>query len=48
MSVTVSGDEGYDTADFVAEGRNLRVTPHLAQNYRQRGGSAVSGRTTRH
>jgi len=28
--VTVGGDKGYDTADFVAECRNLKVTPHVA------------------
>src|SRR5882724_11519336 len=30
--VTVGGDKNYDTKDFVAECRNLRVTPHVAQN----------------
>jgi transposase len=30
--VTVGGDKAYDTADFVAECRNLKVTPHVAQN----------------
>src|SRR5215831_3329306 len=30
--VTVGGDKGYDTRDFVAECRNLNVTPHVAQN----------------
>ena len=29
--VTVAGDKGYDTRDFVAECRNLQVTPHVAQ-----------------
>ena len=28
--VTVAGDKGYDTRDFVAECRNLQVTPHVA------------------
>jgi IS5 family transposase len=46
--VTVAGDKGYDTRDFVAECRNLKVTPHVAQNERRRGGSAIDGRTTRH
>ncbi len=36
--VTVGGDKGYDTADFVAECRNLKVTPHVAQNLERRGG----------
>jgi hypothetical protein len=34
--VTVGGDKGYDTADFVAECRNLKVTPHVAQNLGRR------------
>jgi transposase len=46
--VTVGGDKGYDTADFVAECRHLRVTPHVAQNDQRRGGSAIDARTTRH
>lgn len=46
--VTVGGDKGYDTRDFVAECRNLNVTPHVAQNLKRSGGSAIDGRTTRH
>ena len=46
--VTVGGDKGYDTRDFVAECRNLHVTPHVAQNIKRSGGSAIDGRTTRH
>src|SRR5215467_13981277 len=46
--VTVGGDKGFDTRDFVKECRNLRVTPHVAQNHERRGGSALDGRTTRH
>jgi transposase len=46
--VTVGGDKGFDTQGFVAECRNLRVTPHVAQNLERRGGSAIDGRTTRH
>jgi hypothetical protein len=45
---TVGGDKGFDTADFVRECRNLRMTPHAAQNLRRRGGSAIDGRTTQH
>jgi len=47
-AVTVGGDKGFDTTDFVAECRHLRVTPHVAQNHKRRGGSAIDGRTTRH
>lgn len=46
--VTVGGDKGYDTRDFVAECRNMNVTPHVAQNTKRSGGSALDGRTTRH
>ena len=46
--VTVGADKGYDTADFVAECRNMEVTPHVAQNDKRRGGSAIDGRTARH
>src|SRR5271170_255525 len=46
--VTVGGDKGFDTAGFVAECRNLHVTPHVAQNDKRPGGSAIDGRTTRH
>ena len=44
--VTVGGDKGFDTAEFVRECRNMAVTPHVAQNLARRGGSAIDGRTT--
>ena len=46
--LTVGGDKGFDTRDFVKECRHLKVTPHVAQNEARRGGSAIDGRTTRH
>lgn len=46
--VTVGADKGYDTKDFIAECRHLRVTPHVAQNANRNGGSAIDVRTTRH
>jgi transposase len=46
--VSVAGDKGFDTQDFVKECRHMRVTPHVAQNLNRRGGSAIDGRTTRH
>jgi IS5 family transposase len=46
--VTVAGDKGYDTKEFVAECRNLNATPHVAQNQNRPGGSAIDGRTVRH
>jgi transposase len=46
--VTVAGDKGYDTRDFVAQLRGMKATPHVAQNEKRPGGSAIDGRTTRH
>src|SRR6201996_1190653 len=46
--VTVGGDKGFDTRDFVAECRHLGVTPHVAQNLKRNGGGAIYGGTTRH
>jgi transposase len=46
--VTVGADKAYDTRDFVSECRNMKVTPHVAQNTKRRGGSAIDGRTARH
>ena len=46
--VTLGGDKGYDTQDFVEELRGMNVTPHVAQNEKRRGGSAIDKRTTRH
>ena len=42
--VTIGADKGYDTKDFVAETRNLKATPHVAQKLH----SAIDGRTTWH
>jgi IS5 family transposase len=44
---TLGADTGYDTAGFVADLRDLGVTPHVAQHTTQRR-SAIDGRTTRH
>lgn len=47
--ITVAGDKGYDTRDFVAGLRAMRVTPQVAQYASTpHRGSAVDGRTTRH
>ena len=46
--MTVAGDKGFDTADFIAECRHMQITPHVAQNDGRRGGSAIDERTTRH
>jgi transposase len=45
--VTLGADQNDDTRDFVRELRELRVTPHVAQNSPGRS-SAIDGRTTRH
>ena len=45
--ITLGGDKGFDTADFVNELRSMNVTPHVAQNTSNRR-SAIDGRTTRH
>jgi len=44
--VTLGGDKNYDTRDFVRELRRMKITPHVAQNNRNRS-SAIDGRTTR-
>src|SRR5271165_3466197 len=46
--ITLAGDKGYDTRDFVANCRTLGVTPHVAQNEARPGGSALDPRTVRH
>jgi transposase len=46
--ITLGGDKGYDTAEFVAGCRALKVTPHLARNESRAGGSALDRRTARH
>ena len=45
--VTVGGDKNYDTAEMVEKWRDLNVTPHVAQNNKNRR-SAIDERTTRH
>ena len=45
--VTLGADKAYDTIDFVAQCRELNVTPHVAQNDTSKA-SAIDGRTTRH
>jgi len=46
--MSVGADKAYDTRDFVATVREMEVQPHVAQNTKRRGGSAIDGRTTRH
>ena len=46
--LTVAGDKGFDTANFVAECRHMQITPHVARNERRPGGSTIDERTARH
>lgn len=46
--VTLAADKGYDTREFVEEMRGMNVTPHVSQNNKRAGGSAIDGRTTRY
>jgi transposase len=46
--ITVGADKAYDTKDFVSEMREMNVTPHVSQNIKRPGGSAIDGRTTQH
>jgi transposase len=43
--LTLGADKAYDAREFVADLRQKRVTPHVAQKARS---SAIDGRTTRH
>ena len=45
--ITLGADKAYDVAEFVADLRAYKVTPHVAQNTTNRR-SAIDGRTTRH
>jgi transposase len=45
--VTVAGDKGYDTRQFVEDLRDRNATPHVARNTTNRR-SAIDQRTTRH
>ena len=44
---TLGADKNYDTADFVTQCRERNITPHVAQNTRRSGGSAIDARTSR-
>jgi transposase len=46
--ITVGGDKGYDTSDFVEDCRERNVTPHVAQNITRQRGSTIDERTTGH
>jgi hypothetical protein len=46
--ITVGADKAYDVRDFVGKLREMKVTPHIAQNKSARRRSAIDDRTTRH
>jgi len=43
--LSLGADKAYDAREFVADLRQMRITPHVAQKARS---SAIDGRTTRH
>ena len=45
--ITLGGDKGYDTEEFVAGCRKRNITPHVAQHTTNRA-SRIDGRTVRH
>jgi transposase len=45
--LTLAGDKGYDTKDFVRGCRERNVSPHVAQNITKHRRSAIDARTTR-
>jgi IS5 family transposase len=46
--MSVGADKAYDTRDFVKNLRRKGVRPHVSQNLKRPGGSAIDQRTTRH
>lgn len=46
-AITVGADKAYDVKNFVKTVREWKVTPHVAQNNKNRR-NAIDGRTTRH
>jgi transposase len=47
-SMSVGADKAYDTRDFVETVREMDFRPHVTQNVKRPGGSAIDQRTTRH
>ena len=47
-SISVGADKAYDTRDFVDTLRAYDVRPHVTQNLKRPGGSAIDRRTARH
>lgn len=47
-AMSVGADKAYDTRDFVGTLREMAIRPHVSQNLKRTGGSAIDARTTRH
>ena len=45
---TVGAGKHFDTGDFITVSRDLGFVPHVSQNLKRAGGSAIDARTTRH
>jgi transposase len=45
---TIGADKAYDVQEFIDVTRELGCTPHVTQNLKRPGGSAIDARTTRH
>ena len=43
---SIGADKNYDTHEFVKLMREMNIRPHVTQNLRRNGGSAIDGRTT--
>ena len=43
--ITVGGDKGYDSGEFIEQIRQLKATPHVASKRR---GTHIDARTSRH
>ena len=45
--ISIGADKAYDTRDFVETVRDMGIRPHVAQNVKRSGGSAIDCRTAR-
>jgi transposase len=47
-TMSLGADKAYDTRDFVCALKQMGIRPHVSQNVKRSGGSAIDRRTTRH
>jgi len=47
-AISVGADKAYDTREFVETVRDMGIRPHVAENLKRAGGSAIDRRTSRH